>query len=291
MDRLFAVPPSRPRSKVWIVASAGFHLTCIGVLVAIAVRLNSAPTPPRHSITFISAATAIGFTRPPDSGVAPRIHRVASETARVTAAPEPAPSPPRPVDSPRVETVVAERSSAPVADPPAPPPETHAPTAAEERPAPVLGMFERVVSARDSAATGSVRAAGFGATDRPVFQRAAVDAAAQTARFDRAVTPRVSMTMAPPVAAVIDTPIEVLFKPSADYTDEARMLRIEGEVVVEAAFGQSGQVSVVRVVQGLGHGLDEMATRAVSGIQFRPATRGGVPVDVRTFVHIEFHLA
>jgi TonB family protein len=96
--------------------------------------------------------------------------------------------------------------------------------------------------------------------------------------------------MAPPVAAAIDTPIEVLFKPSAEYTDEARALRIEGEVVVEATFSPSGQVSVLRVVQRLGHGLDETAARAVSGIRFRPATRDGAPVTVRTFVHIEFRL-
>jgi TonB family protein len=150
-------------------------------------------------------------------------------------------------------------------------------------------MFDRAVGSRVGAATAAVRAAGFGATERPVL-RPAVDAAAQPAGFDRVVTPRVSVTMAPPVAAALETPIEVLFKPPADYTDEARTLRIQGEVVVEAAFGPSGEVSVVRVVQRLGHGLDETATRAVSGIRFRPATRDGVPVTVRTFVHIEFRL-
>jgi TonB family protein len=150
-------------------------------------------------------------------------------------------------------------------------------------------MFDRTAGTRDGIVNGSVRVAGFGGTDRPAPRRVAVDGASQPAGFDRVVTPRVSMTMAPPVA-VIDTPIEVLFKPSPDYTDEARTLRIEGEVVVEAAFGSSGEVSVVRVVQGLGHGLDETAARAVSRIQFRPATRGGVPVAVHTLVHIEFRL-
>lgn len=160
---------------------------------------------------------------------------------------------------------------------------------AEEPPAAVVGMFDRAVGARERATTAGVRAAGFAAAERPVL-RPAVDGAAQHAGFDRVTTPRVSMTMAPPVATVVDTPIEVLFKPSADYTDEARVLRIEGEVVLEAAFGPSGEVSVVRVVQGLGHGLDETAAHAVSGIRFRPATRAGVPVAVRTFVHIEFRL-
>ena len=65
---------------------------------------------------------------------------------------------------------------------------------------------------------------------------------------------------------------------------------IEGEVVLEVAFGASGDVSVVRVVRGLGYGLDESAARAVSGIRFRPAKRDGVPIEVRTLVHVEFRL-
>jgi len=70
----------------------------------------------RVDTTFINAATAIGFTPPPDSGVAPRIHGVApSETSRASAAPEPAPVVPLPI-----EPVVPDPSSAPVADlPPA----------------------------------------------------------------------------------------------------------------------------------------------------------------------------
>jgi TonB family protein len=151
-------------------------------------------------------------------------------------------------------------------------------------------MFDRPVGARDAAVTAAVRVAGFDATEKRVV-RGAGGAAAQPGGFDRVVAPRVSMTMAPPVAAAIDTPIEVLFKPAADYTDEARSLRIEGEVVLEAAFGPSGEAAVVRVVQGLGHGLDETAARAVSGIRFRPATRDGVPVSVRTLVRIQFRLS
>jgi hypothetical protein len=48
---------------------------------------------------------------------------------------------------------------------------------------------------------------------------------------------------------------------------------------------------VVRVVRGLGYGLDESASRAVSGIRFRPARSRSGPVDVRSMVHIEFRLS
>ena len=137
--------------------------------------------------------------------------------------------------------------------------------------------------------TGVVRPAGFGAADAPVL-RAASGAVARPAGFDREVAPRASITMAPPVAAALTTPVEVLFKPSADYTAEARAMGIEGEAVLEVAFGASGDVSIVRIVNRLGHGLDETASRAVAGIRFRPATRDGQPVAVRTLVHIEFRL-
>ena len=290
MDCLFASPPARPRSNAWLAASAAFHLTCIGTIVAIGARVASTPAPvsPHRSITFVNVAAAIAVPPPPEA--APQLDRIARvETPRAVAQ-EPAPLPPRPIDPPRVATVTPDPASAPVVEP-ASVPETPAVAAVQERPEPVLGMFDRAASARQGVVSGSVRAAGFAEAQRSVPRRPAADGAPQSAGFDRAAAPRVSITMAPPVAAAIDTPIEVLFKPSPDYTDEARTLRIQGEVVVEAAFDPSGQVSVVRVVQGLGHGLDETAARAVARIQFRPATRDGVPVTVRTLVHIEFRLA
>jgi len=85
--------------------------------------------------------------------------------------------------------------------------------------------------------------------------------------------------------------IEILFKPRPSYTDEARRLGIEGDVLLDTWFGANGQVRVERVLRGLGHGLDESAIRAAAGIRFRPATAGGLAVDIRATVHIEFQLA
>jgi hypothetical protein len=48
---------------------------------------------------------------------------------------------------------------------------------------------------------------------------------------------------------------------------------------------------VNRVVSGLGHGLDEAATRAAQQIKFKPARREGQPVDFPARVRIEFRLA
>ena len=88
-----------------------------------------------------------------------------------------------------------------------------------------------------------------------------------------------------------DTPLEILSKPTPAYTDEARALKIEGEVLLEVEFGATGELRVLKVVRGLGHGLDESAMRAVQGLRFKPAQRNGQPVDMRTTVNLVFRLA
>jgi len=86
-------------------------------------------------------------------------------------------------------------------------------------------------------------------------------------------------------------PVEILSKPRPAYTDEARQLHVEGEVLVEVMFTAGGQLQVRRVVRGLGHGLDESALRAAQQIRFRPAQRDGAPYDSLALVHIVFELA
>jgi TonB family protein len=68
-------------------------------------------------------------------------------------------------------------------------------------------------------------------------------------------------------------------------------MRIEGEVLLEVVLGASGNLRVVRVVRGLGHGLDDNAVRAAQQIQFKPAMRNGQPADSTVVLHIIFQLA
>jgi TonB family protein len=91
------------------------------------------------------------------------------------------------------------------------------------------------------------------------------------------------------VAAV--QPVEILAKPNPQYTEEARKLGLEGEVLVQVVFPASGPVQVVRVTKGLGHGLDEAAMRAAEQIKFKPAMQNGQPVDFPATVHIVFQIA
>jgi TonB family protein len=87
------------------------------------------------------------------------------------------------------------------------------------------------------------------------------------------------------------TPVEITFKPQPVYTQEARGLKLEGEVLLEVMFGANGTLHVNRVVRGLGHGLDEAATAAANKMRFKPALRMGTPVDSTAVVHVTFQMA
>jgi protein TonB len=62
------------------------------------------------------------------------------------------------------------------------------------------------------------------------------------------------------------------------YSDDARAAGIEGRVRVEITVNADGDVIAARVVEGLGHGLDESALVALKRTKFRPITRCGKPV-------------
>jgi TonB family protein len=85
--------------------------------------------------------------------------------------------------------------------------------------------------------------------------------------------------------------VEIISKPNPAYTEEARNLKLEGEVLLEVLFSANGQLHVNRVVRGLGHGLDENAIAAANKMRFKPAMRNGTPVDATAIVHVVFQMA
>ena len=87
------------------------------------------------------------------------------------------------------------------------------------------------------------------------------------------------------------TPVEITYKPEPIYTEEARQLKLEGEVLLEVIFSANGQLRVNRVIRALGHGLDEAAIAAANRMRFKPALRDGQPVDSTAVVHVLFQLA
>jgi TonB family protein len=87
------------------------------------------------------------------------------------------------------------------------------------------------------------------------------------------------------------TNLELISKPAVKYTNEARQMKVQGDVILRVTFLANGQVAVQGVLRGLGHGLDEEAQRVAQQIRFRPATRDGHPVDMTTNITISFQLA
>jgi TonB family protein len=92
-------------------------------------------------------------------------------------------------------------------------------------------------------------------------------------------------------AAAKIVPAEILSKPTPIYTEEARSKRIEGEVLLQVVLESSGKLRVLRIVHGLGHGLDDAAVHAAEQIRFKPALQDGQPSDSTVVLHIIFQLA
>jgi len=126
-------------------------------------------------------------------------------------------------------------------------------------------------------AVGTPGGGGHGSVQQGLF---ADEAAAPTG-------PKVKQT-----AAVSNTkPVEILSVPKPVYTQEGIAKRIEGNVRLEVVFTASGEVRVLRVLQGLGSGLDEAAETAARQIRFHPAEQNGQPVDSEVPIRITFELA
>jgi TonB family protein len=281
---------ARPRSGsstgLWLSVAA--HVTFAGVLMAVVpTRASEESSAPRmRSIRVFTLPATQPVRLPSVPVVAPRL-------------PSP-PAPPRPAREVAIAEVPKPVAVAPIAArpvEPAPAPLLPAAAAAFERPVatppierpPETGVFERANGPRTGQSAAAVTTGGFGGV-APSPRGAVNEADVRTAGFDRrASAPVQSSGAAAP--RTIDRPVEIVFKPSPEYTDDARNARIEGTVTLELEFTAAGDVRVLRVVRGLGHGLDEAAERAALRIRFKPAQSDGRAVDSRATVHITFRLS
>lgn len=80
--------------------------------------------------------------------------------------------------------------------------------------------------------------------------------------------------------------------PSAPYSDAARKLKIQGDVLLKAVIGTDGRAHNIAVTRGLGYGLDEKAVETVRDKwQLVPANGpDGKPAAVRLIIQVSFHL-
>lgn len=74
------------------------------------------------------------------------------------------------------------------------------------------------------------------------------------------------------------------------FTDEARAIRYEAQVVLSLIVDSDGDPLRVVIVRPAGMGLDEMAVQAVQQYKFAPATRDGTPYDADIKVRVNFRI-
>ena len=83
---------------------------------------------------------------------------------------------------------------------------------------------------------------------------------------------------------------QLLREVKADYTEDARQRGVSGDVVLEIVVRRDGTVGDIKILQGLGSGLNDRAVQAVRQWRFAPARRHGAAVDVIVEVAVEFKL-
>jgi TonB family protein len=107
--------------------------------------------------------------------------------------------------------------------------------------------------------------------------------------------------LAPPVSKLAEgvfraghgiTPPSVLHKVEPSYSEEARLAKVTGSVVLEVVIGTDGVAHNVQVKRGIGIGLDEKAIEAIEQWRFSPGTRinDGEPVAVLVNIEVNFRL-
>lgn len=77
---------------------------------------------------------------------------------------------------------------------------------------------------------------------------------------------------------------------AVEYPQIAQRAGVEGTVMVEFTVNEQGQTSDLRVVRGVGSGLDEEAMRVIQEAEFTPGMQRGEPVPVRMTLPIRFQL-
>ncbi len=74
------------------------------------------------------------------------------------------------------------------------------------------------------------------------------------------------------------------------YPEIAKRAGVQGRVYVKAYVDESGRVTKVELIRGIGAGCDEAAMEAVNSVMFSPGKQRGKPVKVQVTVPVLFKL-
>ena len=86
------------------------------------------------------------------------------------------------------------------------------------------------------------------------------------------------------------TPLKIINKPRAQYTDEARQQQIQGTVVLKVTLLANGSIGSITPVSRLGYGLTEKAIAAARQITFEPKKVNGIPQSVTKTIEYNFNI-
>ena len=86
------------------------------------------------------------------------------------------------------------------------------------------------------------------------------------------------------------TPPHAIFMPEPEYSEQARKKKINGTVLLSLTVTVDGTTRDIKVVKGVGYGLDEKAVAAVSRWKFSPALKDGQPIEKEITVEVAFRL-
>ena len=82
----------------------------------------------------------------------------------------------------------------------------------------------------------------------------------------------------------------IIYSVAPEFAQEAMKAKTGGNVLVNLVVDQNGIPTNVRVVRGIGNGLDEKAVEAVSKYRFKPSMEHGQPVPVEINVEVKFQI-
>lgn len=244
--------PAEPRERRTPLRGLGaIAATCAvhGVIAYVLLSGASTPTPARKATPIEVVVTRPKPPPPPPEAPPP---------------PKPEPEPPAPKAKPP-PPMEAKAKPPPKAEPPTPPPPNEA-APKPQAPVPVkVGL-----SMSSTTATGAFAAA----VGNTMYGETGAKAADPTTVKPLGGEPGGKYV---PPHKLAKRP-KVLKVPVLDYPPEAKKLEIEGTVVLLVTVDAKGGVSKVKVLKGLGHGLDEVAVKALTLARFEPGTDGEGPV-------------
>jgi TonB family protein len=94
-----------------------------------------------------------------------------------------------------------------------------------------------------------------------------------------------------PIVTEVSGNAFILYKVDPEYTDEARSAKFEGTIVLSVAIDEGGYPTNIKVVRGLGLGLDEKAVECLQKWIFFPAMKDGTPMQSTAMLELNFRLA